>query len=64
MKINIVELTTDGIEKKAEIDLDEKVDYVELVLKDMNLEELIEYQEFKRKRNKRVYEKMGYEYER
>lgn len=63
MKINIVELTTDGIEKKAEIDLDEKVDYVELALEDMSLEDYIAYKKFKEERNRKVYKKMGYDYD-
>lgn len=63
MKINIVELTTDGIEKKAEIDLDEKVDYVELALQDMTLSDYIEYKKHKEERNRKVYKKMGYDYD-
>lgn len=58
MKINIAKLTTKGIEKieSIEIGID---DYYEIQLEDNN-----KYTEHKRKRNKRIYKKMGYEYER
>lgn len=58
MKINIAKLTTKGIEKidSIEIGVDE---YYEIPLEDND-----KYIEHKRKRNKRIYKKMGYEYER
>ena len=58
MKINIAKLTTKGIEKieSIEIGID---DYYEIPLEDNN-----KYMEHKRKRNKRINKKMGYEYER
>lgn len=58
MKINIAKLTTKGIEKieSIEIGID---DYYEIQLEDNT-----DYIEYKRKRNKRIYKKMGYEYER
>lgn len=57
MKINIAKLTTKGIEKieSIEIGID---DYYEIPLEDNN-----KYMEHKRKRNKRINKKMGYEYE-
>ena len=58
MKINIAKLTTKGIEKieSIEIGID---DYYEIPLEDND-----KYIEHKRKRNKRIYEKMGYKYDR
>lgn len=58
MKINIAKITTKGIERieSIEIGID---DYYEIPLEDNN-----KYMEYKRKRNKRIYKKMGYEYER
>jgi hypothetical protein len=58
MKINIAKLTTKGIEKieSIKIGID---DYYEIPLEDNN-----KYMEHKRKRNKRIYKKMEYEYER
>lgn len=58
MKINIAKLTTDEITEIDSIELNiEK--YYEIPLEDND-----KYIEHKRKRNKRVYEKMGYEYDR
>lgn len=58
MKINIAKLTTKGTEKieSIEIGID---DYYKIPLEDND-----KYIEHKRKRNKRIYKKMGYEYER
>lgn len=58
MKINIAKLTTKGIEKIESIEIGIG-DYYEIPLEDNN-----KYMEYKRKRNKRIYKKMGYEYER
>ena len=63
MKINIAELTTNGIKKKAEIGLNKKVDYVEIALEDMTLTDYMEYKKHKEERNRRVYKKMGYDYD-
>lgn len=57
MKINIVKLKTDEIEKIDSIEIGIK-DYYEIPLEDNK------YIEHKRKRNKRIYEKMGYKYDR
>lgn len=58
MKLNIAELTTEGIKKSIQIDIGSG-EYYEIPLEDNS-----DYIEHKRKRNKKVYEKMGYEYER
>ena len=58
MKLNIAKLTTKGIEKIDSIEIGVN-DYYEIPLEDNN-----KYMEYKRKRNKRIYKKMGYEYER
>lgn len=58
MKINIAKLTTKGIERIESIEIGVN-DYYEIQLEDNT-----DYIEHKRKRNKRIYKKMGYEYER
>lgn len=58
MKINIAKLTTKGIEKIESIEIGIG-DYYEIPLENNN-----KYMEHKRKKNKRIYKKMGYEYER
>lgn len=58
MKINIAKLTTKGIEKIDSIEIGVNDYYV------IPLEDNDKYIEHKRKRNKRIYKKMGYEYER
>ena len=63
MKINIIEFDTNGIKQKEQLDTNKKVDYVELALQDMTLEDYIKYKKFKEERNKRVYKKMGYDYD-
>lgn len=63
MKINIAELTSNGIKKKTKIDFSKKVDYVELALQDMTLSDYIEYKKHKEERNRKVYKKMGYDYD-
>lgn len=56
MKINIAKLTTKGIEKIDSIEIGVNDYYV------IPLEDNDKYIEHKRKRNKRIYKKMGYEY--
>lgn len=56
MKINIAKLTTKGIEKIDSIEIGVNDYYV------IPLEDNDKYIEHKRKRNERVYKKMGYEY--
>ena len=63
MKINIMEFDTNGIKQQEQIDTNKKVDYVEIALEDMSLEDYIAYKKFKEERNKRVYKKMGYDYD-
>lgn len=58
MKLNIAELNTEGIKKSIQIDLGAG-DYYEIPL-----ENNLDYIEHKRKRNKKTYERLGYEYER
>jgi hypothetical protein len=58
MKINIASLTTKGIEKIESIEIGAN-DYYEIQLEDNT-----DYIKHKRKRNKRIFKKMGYEYER
>lgn len=63
MELNIAEISTDGIKQRKKVDFSKKVDYVEIALEDMSLEDYIKYKKFKEERNKRVYKKMGYEYD-
>lgn len=56
MKINIAKLTTKGIEKIDSIEIGVNDYYV------IPLEDNDKYIKHKRKRNKKVYKKMGYEY--
>lgn len=64
IKIRVAELTTEEIIPVAEIDLSEVEEYIEIPLEPMTEEELKKYEEYKRKRNERVYRKFGVEYER
>lgn len=63
MKINIIEFDTNEIKQQEQIDTSKKVDYVEIALEDMSLEDYIAYKKFKEERNRRVYKKMGYDYD-
>lgn len=63
MELNIAEISTDGIKQRKKVDFSKKVDYVEIALEDMTLEDYIAYKKHKEERNKRVYKKMGYDYD-
>lgn len=63
MKINIIEFDTNEIKQQEQIDTSKKVDYVEIALEDMSLEDYIAYKKHKEERNRRVYKKMGYDYD-
>ena len=63
MKINIIEFDTNEIKQQEQIDTSKKVDYVEIALEDMSLEDYIAYKKFKEERNRKVYKKMGYDYD-
>ncbi|MBQ8044082.1 MAG: hypothetical protein IJ272_08065 [Clostridia bacterium] len=60
-KIRIANLTTEAITPVAEIELPEiEEDCIEIDLEPMTEEELRKYEEYKRKRNEKVFDKFGY----
>ena len=64
IKIRVAELTTEEIIPVAEIELPEiEEDCIEIDLEPMTEEDLKKYEEHKRKRNERVYDKFGYKIE-
>lgn len=63
MTITVMEFDTNGIKQKEQLDTNKKVDYVELALQDMTLVDYMEYKKHKEERNRRVYKKMGYDYD-
>lgn len=63
-KIRIANVTTESITPVAEIELPEiEEDCIEIDLEPMTEEELRKYEEYKRKRNEKVYDKFGYKVE-
>lgn len=60
-KMRIAKVTTEEITPVAEIDLSESEEYIEIPLEPMTEEELRMYEEYKRKRNEKVFDKFGYE---
>lgn len=62
-KLGVAELTTEGIKQVQEIELPEiEEDCIEIDLEPMTEEDLIKYEEYKRKRNERVFRKFeGFE---
>lgn len=56
-KLGIAELTTEGIKQVQEIELPEIEDCIEIDLEPMTEEELRIYEEYKRKRNEKVFRK-------
>ena len=62
-KLGVAELTTEGIKQVQEIELPKiEEDYIEIDLEPMTEENLIKYEEYKRKRNERVFRKFeGFE---
>lgn len=63
-KIRIVNLTTEEITPVAEIELPEiEEDCIEIDLEPMTEEDLRKYEEYKRKRNEKVYDRFGYKIE-
>lgn len=57
-KLGVATITTEGIEQVQAIELPEiEEDCIEIDLKPMTEEDLIKYEEYKRKRNKRVFRK-------
>lgn len=63
MDLNIAEISTDGIKQRKKVDFGKDIDYVEIALQDMTLADYMEYKKFKEERNRRVYKKMGYDYD-
>lgn len=62
-RMSMAEVTTEGIKEVKMLELpDIGEEFIEIPLQPMTKEELRQYEEHKRKRNKRVFEKMGYEY--
>lgn len=61
IKIRVAELTTEEIIPVAEIELPEVEEYIEIPVESMTEEELKKYEEHKRKRNEKVFDKFGYE---
>ena len=59
-KLGVAELTTEGIKQVQEIELpDMEEDCIEIELEPMTEEDLKKYEEYKRKRNERVFRKFG-----
>lgn len=56
-KLGIATITTEGISEVQEIELPEIEDYIEIPLEPMTEEDLKKYEEYKRKRNERVFKK-------
>ena len=57
-KLNVAEITTEGINQVQEIELPLiEEDCIEIDLEPMTEEDLIKYEEHKRKRNERVFRK-------
>ena len=64
-KLNVAELTTEGIKQVQEIELPEITeDCIEIELEPTTEEDIKRYEEHKRKRNERTYRKFGVEYKR
>ncbi len=63
-KIRIAQVTTESITPVTEIDLPEiEEDCLEIDLEPMTEEDLRKYEEYKRKRNEKVYDRFGYKIE-
>ena len=63
-RIRIAQVTTEAITPVVEIELPEiEEDCIEIDLEPMTEEELRKYEEYKRKRNEKVYDKFGYKVE-
>ena len=62
-KLGVAELTTEGIKQVQEIELPEiEEDCIKIELEPMTEEDLRKYEEYKRKRNERVFRKFeGFE---
>ena len=64
IKIRVAELTTEEIIPVAEIELPEiEEDCIGIDLEPMTEEDLRKYEEYKRKRNEKVYDRFGYKIE-
>ena len=60
-KLGIAEITTEGIKQAEVIELPTiEEDCIEIDLEPMTEEDLMKYEEYKRKRNEKVYDKFGY----
>ncbi len=63
-RIRIAQVTTEAITPVAEIELPEiEEDCIEIDLEPMTAEDLRKYEEHKRKRNEKVFDKFGYKKE-
>lgn len=63
-KLGVAKIGTEGIKEAQEIELPEiKEEYIEIELEPITEEDLRKYEEYKRKRNEKVYDKFGYKVE-
>ena len=64
-KLGIIEFTTEKVKQAVEISLPViEEDYIEIPVEPITEEELMKYEEYKKKRNEKTYRKFGVEYER
>ena len=65
LKLGIVEFTTEKVKQAVEISFPViEEDYIEIPVEPITEEELTKYEEYKKKRNEKIYRKFGVEYER